>query len=161
MREERIQPDCRKFDHHCKFNCWRGNFNVIGTYSKALAEANMDFKAQINPNLGVGFESTKQESQLDSTTSWTLTGLNMLHLIDTFEGGDSGKSNLLDTSVTREAVKTWKDTIPTNPAPIRYRLKKISSIISDVNLKAELDLATAVYMNFDTVDIISIQPNFE
>lgn len=77
------------------------------------------------------------------------------------QGGDSGKSNLLDSALTRQAVKFWKDTIPTNPAPIRYRLKKISSLVTNKALKEQLDLAVAVYLSLDTVDIISIQQNFE
>ena len=76
--------------------------------------------------------------------------------ISSLQGGDQLGVNLLDTADTASTILEWKQSIASKPIPIDFKLKEFPTLISDLNLRSQLNVALALYLNIPTQNIVSV-----
>jgi len=90
------------------------------------------------------FAKISKSVTVTSTSQWELSG------------GDSNLVNLLDTRNAAETIGIWKLSIGSNPVPVQYRMREISTLYDDPTLRRQLSDAVQIYLNFDTDNIINV-----
>jgi len=114
------------------------------TTQEALAGATSTFQESLSGSSDFSLTSSKKKTQFSSSSDWRLSG------------GDSSLVNLLDTRQASTAIKLWKSSIASNPVPIQYRLRNIATLFDDPFLRTQMEAAVAIYLTFDTNDILRI-----
>lgn len=125
-----------------------GNAKSTVTTTEALDQANRNFQQQLSGSVQFGLENVDETINFQSTSQWRLLG------------GDSNLVNLLDSSDASTTIKTWKSTITMNPVPVAYRLRDISTLADDEELRDRIAAAVQLYLQYDTRDILRVE-NFD
>jgi len=112
---------------------------------EAMNAATAMFSSSLNAEIDFSLQNANSQLESTSSSSWMLLG------------GDPSVVNLLDASTSAAAILQWKGTIYSNPVAVGYRLRSISTLIEDLNCRAAMEAAIAVYLStYSTDGIISV-----
>ena len=68
--------------------------------------------------------------------------------------------DFLNTNASAQAFQDWKNTVPSNPLPVLWRMVEISELFQDNLLREQLRLAIDMFLTLsDTSSIVTIYKN--